>query len=116
MMHPRNSPPSTPSKGLFQYTRLPFELSSAPAVSQRVMVGLPQGIPNVSVYLDDILIAGKMEQDHLEILEKILSRLQNVGIWLKYSKCFHALLNRLPGTSNFCRWIAANQRNGETYI
>ena len=49
--------------------------------------GLLQGIPNVSVYLDDILIEGKTEQDHLAILEKILSRLQNAGIRLKGSKC-----------------------------
>ena len=74
-------------KGLYQYTRLPFGVSSAPAIFQRMMEGLLQGIPNESVYLDDILIAGKTEQDHLAILEKILSRLQNAGIWLKRSKC-----------------------------
>ena len=33
-----------------------------------------------------ILIAGKNEQDHLEILEKILSGLQNAGTRLKRSK------------------------------
>ena len=75
------------SKGLYQYTHLPFGVSSAPAIFQRMMEGLLQGIINVSVYLDDILIAGKMEQDHLTILEKILSRLQNAGIRLKHSKC-----------------------------
>ena len=75
------------SKGLYQYTCLPFGVSSAPAIFQRMMEGLLQGIPNVSVYLDDILIAGKTEQDHLTILEKILSRLQNAGIRLKRSKC-----------------------------
>ena len=51
------------------------------------MEGLLQGIPNVSVYLYDILITGKTEQDHLAILEKILSRLQNAGIRLKRCKC-----------------------------
>ena len=75
------------SKGLYQYTHLPFGVSSAPAIFQRMMEVLLQGILNVSVYLDDILIAGKMEQDHLTILEKILSRLQNAGIRLKHSKC-----------------------------
>ena len=75
------------SKGLYQYSRLPFGVSSAPAIFQRMIEGLLQGILNVSVYLDDILIAEKMEQDHLTILEKILSRLQNAGIQLKCSKC-----------------------------
>ena len=50
-------------------------------------MNLLQGITNVSFYLDDILIAGKTEQDHLAILEKTLSRLQNAGIRLKCSKC-----------------------------
>ena len=75
------------SKGLYQYTRLPFGVSLALAIFQRMMEGLLQGISNVSVYLDDILIAEKKEQDHLAILEKILSRLQNAGILLKRSKC-----------------------------
>ena len=56
-----------------------------------MMEGLLQGTPNVTVYLDVILIAGKTEQDHLAILEKILSRLQNARIWLKRSKCAFVL-------------------------
>ena len=32
-------------KGLFQYTRLPFGVSSAPAIFQRTMDNLLQGIP-----------------------------------------------------------------------
>ena len=40
-------------KGLFQYNRLPFGISSAPAIFQRCMDSLLQGIPRVSVYLDD---------------------------------------------------------------
>ena len=75
------------SKGFYQYIRLPFGVSSAPVIFQRMMESLLQGILNVSVYLDDILIAEKMEQAHLTILVKILSRLQNAGIRLKGSKC-----------------------------
>ena len=45
-------------KGLFQYNRLPFGVASAPAIFQRYMDTLLQGMEGVSVYLDDILIAG----------------------------------------------------------
>ena len=37
-------------KGLFRYTRLPFGVSSAPRIFQRVMESLMQGIPGVTVY------------------------------------------------------------------
>ena len=37
-------------KGLFRYNRLPFGVSSAPAIFQRTMDSLLQGIPNVAVY------------------------------------------------------------------
>ena len=53
-------------KGLFRYTRLPFDVSSAPGIFQRVMENVLQGIPNVIVYLDDILLSSSTESDHLQ--------------------------------------------------
>ena len=53
------------SKGLFRYNRLPFGISSAPEIFQRVIENLLQGIPNVVVYLDDILVTGSSEEQHL---------------------------------------------------
>jgi hypothetical protein len=52
-------------KGLYRYQRLPFGVSSAPAIFQRTMEVLLQGIPNVSVYLDDILITGPSVPSYL---------------------------------------------------
>ena len=40
-------------KGLFHYKRLPFGVSSAPAIFQRTMDSLLQGIPQTCVYLDN---------------------------------------------------------------
>ena len=42
--------------GLYCYTRLPFGVSSAPAIFQRTMDIVLQGLPRVMCYLDDILI------------------------------------------------------------
>ena len=50
-------------KGLFRYKRLPFGVSSAHSIFQRVMDTLLQGIPGVCVYIDDILITGKNDED-----------------------------------------------------
>ena len=46
-------------KGLFQQNRLPFGISAAPAIFQRLIENLFADLPYVSVYLDDILISGK---------------------------------------------------------
>lgn len=52
-------------RSLFQYTRMPFGISSAPGIFQRIMESLLQGIPHVVVYLDDILVAGASKEEHL---------------------------------------------------
>ena len=44
--------------GLVQYTRLPFGVSSAPVIYQRVMNNMLKSISGVCVYLDDVLISG----------------------------------------------------------
>lgn len=45
--------------GLYQYNRLPFGVAAAPAISQRIMDSLLQGVPGTVVYLDDILVTGR---------------------------------------------------------
>ena len=74
-------------KGLFRYNRLPFGISSAPAIFQRTIEGVLQGIPHVCVYIDDILITGHDDAEHLKILDAVLSRLEAAGMRLKKGKC-----------------------------
>jgi hypothetical protein len=45
-------------RGLYRYTRLPFGIASAPAVFQRVMDQILQGMDQVICYIDDILVTG----------------------------------------------------------
>ncbi|XP_048590142.1 uncharacterized protein K02A2.6-like [Nematostella vectensis] len=77
----------TTHKGLFEYNRLCYGIASAPGIFQRTMENLLQGIPNVVVRIDDILIAGKTSADHLKSLTEVLSRLDKAGVRLKRSKC-----------------------------
>ena len=74
-------------KGHFRYNRLPFSISSAPGIFQQVMENLLRGIPRVIVYLDDILITGDNEEEHLSTLNAVLTRLQESGLRLKRGKC-----------------------------
>ena len=75
-------------QGLYRFNRLPFGVASAPAIFQRTMDTILQGIPHVLCYIDDLLITGETEEEHLRNLEEVLKRLQDHGIVLKKSKCF----------------------------
>ncbi|UYV72132.1 K02A2.6-like [Cordylochernes scorpioides] len=74
-------------QGLYKYTRLPFGISSAPALFQKQMNILLKGIPMVFCALDDILITRKNDQDHLKNLECVLQRIQEAGLKLRKDKC-----------------------------
>ena len=74
-------------KGLYRYTRIPFGIASAPAVFQRAMDTILQGIPNVLCYLDDILVTGDTDSNHLQNLRQVLARLHHHGVRLRQEKC-----------------------------
>ena len=73
-------------KGLFLYTRLPYGVSTAPAIFQSVMDRILQGLP-VACYLDDILVAGTTQAEHDLRLQQVLERLEKAGIRLQKEKC-----------------------------
>ena len=73
-------------KGLYQYKR-----SSAPALFQQTMESILQGIPSrVIVYIDDVMITGEMEEQHLKSLEEVFKQLKARGIRLKHNMFFYA--------------------------
>ena len=74
-------------KGLFRYTRLPYGIASAPGIFQKAMEQLLQGIAGIAVYIDDILVTGGDEDEHLKSLEEVLKRLQEAGLQVKKHKC-----------------------------
>ena len=57
-------------QGLYRYTRLPFGIASAPAIFQRTMEAILQGLDGVACYLDDILVTGKDDAEHVTRLRK----------------------------------------------
>lgn len=48
---------------------------------------LLQGIPHVMCYLDDILVTGVDNTEHLQNLEEVLQWLEQYGLRVKKSKC-----------------------------
>ena len=54
---------------------------------QRTMDTVLQGIPQVIWHIDDILVTGKTEAEHLSNLKEVLKHLREHGVCLKKGKC-----------------------------
>ena len=73
--------------GLYQYQRLPYGVASAPAIWQRAMDQILQGIPGVFCYLGDIIVTGSTLKEHLGRLATVLERLEEYGLKANREKC-----------------------------
>ena len=67
-------------KGLFRPTRLMYGVASAPAIFQRLIEQILQGIPGVTAFIDDIRITGPNDEMHLQRLEEVLKRLEKYNL------------------------------------
>ena len=74
-------------RGLFQYLRLPYGVSSAPGIFQRAMENLFKDVPDVLCYLDDLLISSETEAAHEKLLNRVFQKLQDSGLKVKPEKC-----------------------------
>ena len=79
-------------QGLYKYTHLLFGVLPAPAIFQTIMDTTLQRCHTVC-FLDDILVTGSIQQEHLQNLEEVLKRLQDQGAEVKKSNC--AVLQKL---------------------
>ncbi|XP_058816399.1 uncharacterized protein K02A2.6-like [Topomyia yanbarensis] len=73
--------------GLYQPTRLMYGVASAPAIFQREISQILQGIPGVSVFLDDVKITGPDDETHLRRLREVLKRFQEHNMRVNLTKC-----------------------------
>ena len=73
--------------GLYRYNCLPFGITSATAIFQKMMDTILQGLNHIQCYVDDILVTGADDDEHFHNLEEVLVQLRSHGIWMKSSKC-----------------------------
>ena len=78
--------------GSWEFLRVPFGLSGAPASFDRAMQIIMSGLNYDSClcYFDDIIIPSKGIQEHCERLEKVLTCLRQHNVRVKASKCCFA--------------------------
>jgi len=66
--------------GLFQYNRLVFGITSAPAFWRRTIDQVLEGTSGTSCILNDLIITGRDDKEHRANLEEVLRRLQHHGL------------------------------------
>lgn len=76
-------------QGLYQFRRCPFGFTNSPAHFQRAMNDIfAEGLyKKCVIYIDDILVFGKSEDELLSNLEWVLQQCQQRRVQLKLSKC-----------------------------
>jgi hypothetical protein len=74
-------------RGLFQYTRLPFGVKTAPAIFQQVIDAMITGLPGTAAYLDDIILMGRSTEELQSRIVAVLQRIQEYGFRLRSDKC-----------------------------
>jgi len=76
-------------KGCHRFTVMPFGLTYAPSVFQRLMDFVLAGLSYITclIYLDDIIIFGRTFEQQLNRLEEVFRRIQSANLKLKPTKC-----------------------------
>ncbi|XP_065619152.1 uncharacterized protein LOC136063143 [Quercus suber] len=99
------------SQGLFCYKVMPFGLKNAGATYQRLMNKMfaRQIGRNVQVYVDDMLVKSRREEDHLEDLRETFNTLRSYNMKLNPGKCaFGVTAGKFLGFMVSQRGIEAN--------
>jgi type III secretory pathway component EscU len=75
--------------GLYEFKVLSFGLTNAPAVFSQMMHNIFQACIGkfVLIYLDDILVYSKSEEEHYEHMRLVFQLLRTHQLYLKPSKC-----------------------------
>ena len=74
-------------KGLFKYLRFPYGISTGASLFQRNIEATFEDIENTCIYFDNMYITGKTDREHIETINKVLTRCSEKGLTLKKEKC-----------------------------
>ncbi|MGV0994312.1 MAG: reverse transcriptase domain-containing protein, partial [Mycobacterium sp.] len=77
-----------PGIGQFEWNASPMGLLGAPGSFQRLMEIVIKNLTNVLAYIDDLLVHTKDHEKHLEILDKLFTRLRQSGLKINLPKSF----------------------------
>lgn len=74
-------------KGLYTANRLPYGPTPNTSICQEKVGSVLAGLKGVVLLVDDILVTGRTDAEHIENLEKVLTAIQEAGFKLNKGKC-----------------------------
>jgi Reverse transcriptase (RNA-dependent DNA polymerase) len=92
-MHAGDIPKTTVATpfGLYEFTRMPFDLRNAGSTFQRLLDRVLNGLPFSFCYLDDIIAASKTREQHMQQLRQLFEKLNSAGLVVNAEKCMLAV-------------------------
>ena len=78
---------TVPGHGQMRWRVAPMGLLGSPASFQRLVETALKGVPNVIVYIDDLLIHTQNHQDHINTLQEVFTRLRQHNLKINLKKC-----------------------------
>lgn len=73
--------------GLLQPTRLMYGVASAPAIWQKTMEQMLQGIEGLAIFFDDITVTAPDDATHIKRLSEAFERFHKFNVRINFEKC-----------------------------
>src|SRR5699024_8807981 len=73
--------------GKYEFNRVPFVLKNAPKFFNNMMQSILIKFKNVKVFIDDIILFTKTEEEHVKLIEEVFKVLRKNNIQLNFKKC-----------------------------
>ena len=72
--------------GKYEYIKVPFGLTQAPAYFQELMTGILKDFIFTIGYLDDIIMFSRTAEEHLDHIKQVFEKLRSTHLLMKLSK------------------------------
>ena len=94
--------------GLYEFLRMAFSLRNAGASFQWMMDRVIRGLTFVYCYLDDLRVASRSPEEHVQHLRILFQRLQEFGLVINLEKCsFH--VSEIEFLGHHMSWCTSSQ-------
>ena len=96
--------------GLYEFTKMPFGLSTAPQTNEHLMELTLSGLlwSLCLIYLDDIIVFSHDFDEHTDRLDKVLTQIGAAGLRLRPNKCVF-FAPKCPFWGTLCHKIGCHQ-------